>query len=31
MARMSDNDEIPSGDFGDSLKVTNCILDSVAM
>ena len=27
MARMSDNDEFPSGHFGDSSLLTNCILD----
>ena len=27
MARMSGNDECPSGNFGDSLKLTNQILD----
>ena len=26
MARMSGNDEFPSGDFGDSLQLTNWIL-----
>ena len=30
MARMSDNDEYPSRDFGDSLQLTNFILDSRA-
>ena len=30
MARMSGNDEYPSGNFGDSLKLTNWILDSGA-
>ena len=28
MAHMSDNDECPGGSFGDSLKLTNWILDS---
>ena len=28
MARMYDNDEIPSRDFGDSSQLTNWILDS---
>ena len=28
MARMSGNDEYPSGNFGDSLQLTNWILDS---
>ena len=28
MARMSDNDECPSRNFGDSLQLTNWILDS---
>ena len=27
MALMPDNDEIPSGDFGDSSQLTNWILD----
>ena len=31
MARMSDNDECPSRDFGDSLQLTNLILDSGAL
>ena len=31
MSRMSSNDECPSGNFGDSLKLTNWILDSGAM
>ena len=30
MARMSGNDECPSGTFGDSYQLTNCILDSRA-
>ena len=30
MALMSDNDECPSRDFGDSLQSTNWILDSGA-
>ena len=30
MARMSGNDECPSGYFGDSSQLTNCILDSGA-
>ena len=30
MSRMSGNDECPSGNFGDSLKLTNWILDSGA-
>ena len=30
MARMSGNDECPSGNFGDSLQLTNWILDSGA-
>ena len=30
MARMSGNDECPSGSFGDSLQKTNWILDSEA-
>ena len=30
MARMSDNDEWPSGNFGDSSKLTNWVLDSGA-
>ena len=30
MACMSDNDEFPSGNFGDSLQLTNWILDSRA-
>ena len=30
MVRMSDNDECPSRDFGDSLQFTNWILDSGA-
>ena len=30
MARMSDNDECPSRDFGDSLQLTNWVLDSRA-
>ena len=29
-ARMFGNDECPSGNFGDSLQLTNCILDPVA-
>ena len=28
MARMSDNDECPSGNFGDSWQLTNWVLDS---
>ena len=28
MTRMSDNDKFPSRNFGDSLKLTNWILDS---
>ena len=28
MARMNDNDQSPSKDFGDSSQLTNCILDS---
>ena len=31
MAHMSCNDECPSGNFGDSLKLTNWILDSRAI
>ena len=31
MARMSENDEFPSGNFGDSSQLTNWILDSGAM
>ena len=31
MARMSDNDECPSGNFGGSSQLTNFILDSGAM
>ena len=31
MACMSINDECPSGDFGDSVQLTNCILGSGAM
>ena len=31
MARNSGNDECPNGNFGDSSKLTNCILDSGAM
>ena len=31
MARMSNNDECPSGNFGDSSQLTNWILDSGAM
>ena len=31
MLRMSDNDECPSGNFGDSQQLTNWILDSVSM
>ena len=31
MARMSGNDECPSETFGDSLQLTNWILDSGAM
>ena len=31
MARMSSNDECPSENFGDSLQLTNWILDSGAM
>ena len=30
MVRMSGNNEFPSGNFGDSLKLTNWILDSGA-
>ena len=30
MARMSDNEKIPSRDFGDSSQLTNLILDSVS-
>ena len=30
MARMSNNDECPSGNFGDSSQLTNWILDYVA-
>ena len=30
MARMYVNDKCPSGKFGDSLQLTNCILDSGA-
>ena len=30
MARMSDNEECPSGNFGDSLQLTNWILHSGA-
>ena len=30
MARMSDNEECSSRDFGNSSKLTNCILDSGA-
>ena len=30
MARMSNNDKCPSGNFGDSSKLTNWILDSGA-
>ena len=30
MAQMSDNDEIPNRDFGDSLQLTNWVLDSGA-
>ena len=30
MARMSGNDECPSGNFGDSSQLTNWILDSEA-
>ena len=30
MARMSNNDECPSGNFGDSSQLTNLILDSEA-
>ena len=30
MARMSGNDKCPSGNFGDSLQLTNWILDSGA-
>ena len=30
MARMSGNDECPSGSFDESLQLTNCILDSGA-
>ena len=30
MARISDNDEYPSRDLGDSLQLTNWILDSEA-
>ena len=30
MARMSNNDECPSGNFGDSSQLTNLILDSGA-
>ena len=30
MARMSDNDECPSCNFGGSLQLNNWILDSVA-
>ena len=30
MARMSDNDECPSRNFGDSSQLTNWILDSGA-
>ena len=30
MARMSDNDECPSKDFGDTSQLTDWILDSVA-
>ena len=28
MASMSGNDECPSGNFGESSQMTNCILDS---
>ena len=31
MALMSGNDECPSGNFGNSLQLTNCVLDSGAM
>ena len=31
MARMSDNDECTSENFGDSSKLTNCTLDYEAM
>ena len=31
MARMSGNDQYPSGNFGDSLQLTNWILDSGVM
>ena len=31
MPRMSDNDESPSRNFGDSSYLTNCILDLGAM
>ena len=31
MARMSDNEEFPSGNFGDSLQLTNWVLDSGEM
>ena len=31
MARRSGNDECPSGNFGDSFQLTNCILDYVKM
>ena len=31
MARMSDNDKLPSKHFGDSSQLTNLILDSGAM
>ena len=30
MARISGNDELPSENFGDSLQLTSCILDSRA-
>ena len=30
MARMYDNEECTTGDFGDSFQLTNCILDSGA-
>ena len=30
MVRISDNDEFPNEIFGDSLQLTNCILDSKA-
>ena len=31
MERMSDNDKCPSGNFGASLRLKNCIFDSRAM